>query len=284
MSGNPIRNISDTARWVAYYRALETERPDAVFRDPYARVLAGERGELIAKAQPFTGKRVWPFIARTVLFDRFVSEQVRAGADLVLNLAAGLDSRPYRMNLPKTLRWVEVDLADILDYKERLLGSAAPACRVDRVRLDLSDVTSRRDLFARLGAEAAQVVILSEGLLIYLSPDEVAALARDLAAVRSFTTWIVEVGSPGLLKTLQRESGAMTSAAGAPFKFAPAEGPSFFEPYGWRVADVRSLLKAAGELKRLPFFLNLLSKLPEPKKPPVDRPWSAIAKLERAVG
>ena len=44
-----IRNVSDTARWVAFYRAMESERPDAVFRDPFARRLAGERGEAIVR-------------------------------------------------------------------------------------------------------------------------------------------------------------------------------------------------------------------------------------------
>lgn len=284
MADSPIRNISDTALWVAYYRALETERQDAVFRDPFARALAGERGERIAKAQPFTGKNSWPFIARTVLFDRFVEQEVRAGADLVLNLAAGLDTRPYRMDLPKTLRWVEVDLPGILDYKEQVLGGATAVCRVERVRLDLSDEPGRRALFERLSAEASRVVTLTEGLLIYLSPGEVASLARDLAAVKGFESWIVEVGSPGLLKMLQRQSGDAVNAGGASFKFAPPEGPAFFETCGWRVADVRSLLKAASALKRLPLFLKIVSMLPEPEKPPVDRPWSAIVKLERGSG
>src|SRR5438270_6869503 len=94
MSPEPlIRDITDTARWVAYYRAQETDRPDAVFRDPYARALAGERGEQIAKAQSFTDKVDWPWTARTHLVDRFVSRAVEGGADLVVNLAAGLDAR-----------------------------------------------------------------------------------------------------------------------------------------------------------------------------------------------
>ena len=49
-SASPIRNVSDTARWVAIYRAMESERPDALFHDPFARRLGGERGEAIAKA------------------------------------------------------------------------------------------------------------------------------------------------------------------------------------------------------------------------------------------
>src|ERR1051325_9971333 len=95
-----IRDISDTARWVAVYRARETERPDAAFRDPFARALAGERGEQIAKALPFGEQNAWSFVGRTYLFDRFVMRAVEGGVDLIVNLAPGLDARPYRMALP----------------------------------------------------------------------------------------------------------------------------------------------------------------------------------------
>src|SRR5438552_1053049 len=97
-----IRDISDTARWVAYYRARETDRPDAVFRDPYARALAGERGEQIAKALVIKGAEDWPWTARTVLFDCFVSRAVEGGADIVVNLAAGWVARPYRVAPPSS--------------------------------------------------------------------------------------------------------------------------------------------------------------------------------------
>jgi len=98
-----IRNISDTARWVASYRAAESARPDAVFSDPYAEKLAGERGKQIAAAMPYQDKNSWPFVARTYLFDAVISEQIQQGVDMVLNLAARLDARPYRMALPASL-------------------------------------------------------------------------------------------------------------------------------------------------------------------------------------
>jgi O-methyltransferase involved in polyketide biosynthesis len=89
-----IHNISDTARWAAVYRARETERPDALFRDPFARRLAGERGEEIANAIAFSNKNTWSWIARTYLFDHFITQEIAGGCDLVINLAAGLDARP----------------------------------------------------------------------------------------------------------------------------------------------------------------------------------------------
>jgi methyltransferase (TIGR00027 family) len=158
-----IRHISDTARWAAMYRARETEREDALFRDPFARRLAGERGEEIAKATPFHEKHSWSWVTRTYLFDSIISEQVAQGADVVINLAAGLDTRPYRMRLPASLKWVEVDLPDILDYKEEVLKPEKPVCSLERIRLDLSDAKGRRSLFDGLAGETAKALVITEG-------------------------------------------------------------------------------------------------------------------------
>ena len=274
-----VRNISDTALWVAHYRALESERPDAHFTDPYARALAGERGRDIAKAQTFGDRNAWSFVTRTVLFDRFISDEVAAGADLVINLAAGLDTRPYRMDLPSTLHWIEVDLPAILDYKESILRDAKPRCRLERIRLDLADEPARRDRFAQMIAGAARAVVVSEGLLIYLEPTQVASLARDLRALPAVRSWILDIASPGLVKMLRDRGGQMIAEAGAPYKFAPEDGAEFFVRCGWHAADVASLLKAAAKLRRLSPMLRFFALFPDPKKPPTDRPWSAVVRL-----
>src|ERR1051325_5307588 len=105
-----IENVSDTARWVAVYRAMETERPDAIFRDPFAARLAGEHGARIVDTIPRGRQMAWTMITRTAVFDEIIMGAVRGkGVDLVLNLAAGLDARPWRLDLPPRLRWVDVD-------------------------------------------------------------------------------------------------------------------------------------------------------------------------------
>ena len=276
-----IRNISDTAIWAALYRARESRRPDALYRDPFAERLTGERGAQIAAQMRVHDRHAWAWVMRTVLFDRFIAGRIAAGDDMVVNLAAGLDARPYRMALPPSLQWVEVDLPDLLDYKERILAADKPACRLERVRMDLADVAARRELFARLGERAKSALVITEGLLIYLTREEVAALAEDLARPPGFRHWTLEIVSPGLLKMLQREVGAALEQAQAPLKFGPPEGPAFFEPHGWHPIAAESPLKAASRAKRLPFFLRLVAKLPESKGAQGNRPWSGICLLEK---
>lgn len=174
-TNSSVRNISDTARWVAYFRARETERPDAVFRDPFAKRLAGERGFQIANTLAQGNKHEWAWVARTYLFDQFLLREIQAGAELVVNLAAGLDARPYRMELPATLQWVEVDFPEIVSYKEEILGSEKPKCSLERVSLDLSDVAGRRAFFAEMNGRAKNIVVMSEGLLIYFTAEDVAS-------------------------------------------------------------------------------------------------------------
>src|SRR6266487_470703 len=137
-SSSPISSVSDTARWVAMYRAMESERPDALFHDPYARRLAGPAGEQILASMPQGRRWAWPMIVRTAVMDEIVMRLVtREHVDTVLNLAAGLDARPYRLDLPATLHWIAVDLEGILSYKEAALAGERPRCRIEFVRANL---------------------------------------------------------------------------------------------------------------------------------------------------
>ena len=96
-----IEHVSDTARWVAVYRAMETERPDAIFKDPFARRLAGERGQEIVDEMKMGRQMAWAMIVRTKVFDEVILDVIRREqVDLVLNLACGLDARAWRLDVP----------------------------------------------------------------------------------------------------------------------------------------------------------------------------------------
>jgi len=280
-----VRSVSDTARWVAFFRAMETRRPDALFRDPFAERLAGERGfqlaKMLAPENEQGSTQGWAWIARTWQFDYFITRLLAGGADLVLNLAAGLDARPYRMDLPPTLQWVEVDLPEIISYKEGILGADEPRCTLQRVPLDLSDVDGRRALFQELDTRAKKIVVVSEGLLVYFSDEEVAALARDLASGPHFQNWIIDLSSTVQLALMQQGTlGRHLNDANVQLKFGPPEGVDFFKQFGWQPKDVKGLLQTAAENNRAP--QEFLSLLPDPRPIPPNYPWTGVCLLQKS--
>jgi methyltransferase (TIGR00027 family) len=288
-SAGVIQHVSDTARWVALYRAIESERPDALFHDPYARKLAGDRAERIVASLP-KGKRMsWPMVVRTVVLDELIQRVVmRDGADTVLNLAAGLDSRPYRLQLPPQLRWIEVDFPDMIAYKQEQLAGARPICTLEQVGLDLTDIPRRQELFTRIAAGSKQTLVVSEGLLIYLTREQVAKLAEDLAAQPTFRWWLIDIAGPRILKRMEKTWGRAVAAGNAPFQFAPAEGTRFFESHGWVEAEFRSMWEEANRLQRveIPFawLWSLLGRLSSERRREEFRRMAGMVLLRRSAG
>jgi methyltransferase (TIGR00027 family) len=273
-----VSHVSDTARWVAVYRAWESSRPDALFRDPFAERLAGERGAAIARLMPRQARSGWPIIVRTKLIDDFVLSSLAEGCDCVINLAAGLDSRPYRMPLPPELPWFEVDFPAMVEEKQRLMADAQPVCRLARRGLDLLDPAARAVFFAELGDTAKRALVITEGLLVYMNENAVRTLALDLAVQPGIRWWTFDLASPNLLQLMQKTMG--TQLVNAPMQFGPADGVAFFEALGWATQDVRSFVREAVRLHRLPWFLRPFSLFPEPDPRRLGNArWSAAIRL-----
>jgi methyltransferase (TIGR00027 family) len=245
-----LDDISDTARWVAHYRALESERPNAIFRDPFARRLAGDRGRAIADGLPKLSLE-WVIPVRAKVYDDLILDVVGAGKiNAVLNLAAGLDTRPYRLALPASLRWIEVDLPAIIQTKAESLSNEQPHCELESVELDLTDQKARDALLGRLHADGLRVLVVTEGLLAYLEEGDVRSLAQALHASPAIDSWILEAAMPQVLAQARRAWGRTLRPAGAEMKFAPASGLDFYSPFGWQPRVTRSLLEEAQRLGR----------------------------------
>lgn len=260
----PIEHVSDTARWVAVYRAMETARPDALFRDPFAERLAGKEGVEIVDTMKQGRSMAWAMIVRTQVFDEIILERVRNGVQRVINLAAGLDARAWRLDVPKSLHWIDVDFPHMIEYKTSMLRDATPVCRYEGIAADLANASERRALFDRLGGDTVPTLIVSEGLLIYLTPEQVGALASDLHTMPSARWWLIDLANPDLLKIMERTWGKSVEKGNAPFRFAPAESTAFFEKFGWREASFRSTMLEAQRLDREMkgmWFWRILGKL-----------------------
>lgn len=269
------------------YRALESERPDALFHDPHARRLAGPQGEEILRHMPRARAFAWPMIVRTAVMDEIILRAVETERlDTVVNLAAGLDTRPYRLPLPSALRWIEVDFADVLAYKEPRLRDERPACGLRLLAADLTDADARRSVLAAATEGAGSALVITEGLLVYLRAEQVAELARDLHARPAVGRWLIDLATPRLLEMLRRTWGRELMAGNAPMQFAPAEGTAWFAEFGWRELAFRSTWDEAFRLNRTMRFGRLFRFLgrfaPEWKREE-GRRMSGIVLLERGL-
>jgi methyltransferase (TIGR00027 family) len=259
MPDSAITHVSDTAFWIAHLRAVETQRPDALVRDPFAARLAGERGRQIAASIPMSEVVGWTVAVRTLIIDEYIELALGEGVDTILNLGAGLDTRPYRMDLPESLTWIEADYPHVIEYKNKLLIGERVACTLESVKIDLADLSARRGLFAAVNARAQRLMILTEGVVPYLSNDEAASLADDLRAMDRARLWIVDYLEPEFAQ-YRRRSTLQRALQNAPFRFAPADWHAFFEAHGWRARKIRYIADEAERLGR-PIPLSALMKV-----------------------
>ncbi|OMC51200.1 SAM-dependent methyltransferase [Mycobacterium sp. IS-2888] len=178
--------VGATALGVAASRAVETAGPNPLIRDDFARVLvssAGPAWERLADAElawldddPHARRAHRLGIdyqaVRTHFFDEYFADAVSAGIRQVVILAAGLDSRAYRLDWPADTAVYEIDQPQVLEYKTAILQrqGAVPAASRRSVPVDLRD-----DWPAALTAagfdRAQPTAWLAEGLLPYLPGD-----------------------------------------------------------------------------------------------------------------
>lgn len=234
-----IRNVSDTALWVAVYRAEESDRQDALFCDPYARSLAGDRGQAIVDALPFGKSMGWSIVVRTAVMDAVILRCIERGARTVLNLGAGLDTRAFRLNLPPELRWLDVDLPAVTAYRRECLGTAVAACRHAHVAADLRLAAERQRVICDAGSHGPLLVV-TEGLLVYLDPGQVNELATQLRGEANTRWWVADLITPLLRQTMGMVWSSQLDDAGATFRFAPDDAKSYFRELNWLETEFHS--------------------------------------------
>jgi methyltransferase (TIGR00027 family) len=175
-------SVGATALSVAAARAVETGSDDPLIRDPFAYLLVSSAGQPWARLASSLewigdddhGRRAHRLAidyqaVRTHYFDSYFAEAVAAGVRQVVILAAGLDSRAFRLPWPTGTTVYEIDQPQVVAYKTTTLESvgAAPTAERRTVQIDLRD-----DWAAALtaaGFDPTQPTAwLAEGLLPYL--------------------------------------------------------------------------------------------------------------------
>ena len=246
-SGSEITHVSDTALMVAACRAHETELEDAFVRDPFAARLAGERGHAILNAIPYGAIMRIGLAIRTRFVDELLLETLRANPiSTVLSVGCGLDTRPWRLNLSPTLRWIEIDFAAILDYKDRLMSGETPSCRRERLEVDLNHAAQRRVMYEAAGR--APTLMMTEGLLMYLPAATVEALAAESGQQSGVRHWISDITTSAFSRTLGGGTDTMQSIrhVQAPDSLKGEQILQVLQHYGWKTSMMRSYITDVG--------------------------------------
>lgn len=183
--------VSVTAIGVAALRAHESRRPDRLFDDPYAAAFHAAGSSLLPVAPGETpqGGLGALFARQVAIRTRFYDDYLlSAGCAQVVVLAAGLDARAFRLAWPPGVRLFEVDLPEVLAFKNEVLAGAGavPSCERVVVPADLRDDWA--DALQAAGFDpGVPTAWLVEGLLIYLSRES----AEELLST------VTELSAPG---------------------------------------------------------------------------------------
>ena len=194
--GSAPSGVGMTAVGVAYIRAQESLRPDRLFDDPIAASFVETSGwtppsEMLSDAsdttdelRAFWGTIVAYVIVRTRFLDEYAEEAWKAGVRQFVILGAGLDARAFRLAWPQGTRLFEVDVPEMVRFKEDALAriDAAPRCERIPVGADLTE--DWLPSLQRAGFDAsAPTAWMAEGLLIYFTPEQNETLMQHIGSV-----------------------------------------------------------------------------------------------------
>jgi methyltransferase (TIGR00027 family) len=262
-SHGQITHVSDTALLVAACRALEAESADGFVHDPFAARLAGERGMAILRQNPQPEMMRFGIAVRSRFIDRLLLEALASKPiATVLSVGCGLDTRPWRLELPPDLRWVEVDFADMLDYKEAVMSAETPRCRRQRLTADVTDPAQRLAIYQAAGPEPA--LMITEGLLMYLPAATVDALGSEAWQQSGIAHWMVDIMTTAFARVINSDSMRSLRHVQA---YDSLPGEEIFDRIrrnGWETSTRRSYLTD------MAFAIERIERLmgPRPAGPP----------------
>ena len=175
---------------MAAARAIETERPDGLFKDPLASKLAGE--STISEARPgiqkYEDSGAPIAVVRTRFFDDFLQSKAELIRQVVI-LGAGMDTRAFRLSWHSDTTLFEVDSPEVIEYKESVLGNTSSLCHRHPIAVDLKDPIA--PLLISNGYRAdIPTIWLMEGSIYYLSEVEVHELLKTITGLSVPGSWL----------------------------------------------------------------------------------------------
>jgi methyltransferase (TIGR00027 family) len=230
-----------TAVGVARVRALETERENALFRDPLAQAFATAGGLWPSSPPPddeaARRRRLavsFSIVIRTKFLDDLLQQASASGVRQVVLLGAGMDSRAFRMDWPEGTRLFEVDTAAPLDFKASVLRQERAVARCERITVAMDLREDWPGALAAAGHDpAVPTAWIAEGLLIYLPEDAVQSLLERVGALSAAGSRMgLTLGSRGAVERFRRDA-APGSAASMWVWEMPEDPVGWLDGLGW---------------------------------------------------
>ncbi|KJK55557.1 class I SAM-dependent methyltransferase [Saccharothrix sp. ST-888] len=250
--------VSRTAQWTAAARALESERADALFVDPYARTVAADTGFKLLDR--YAGAGTVEFLAiRTTYLDRAIRRAVgEQGIRQVVFLATGMDTRPYRLPWPEGVTVFELDRPALLEAKAQLLEEADAELPAGVTRhpiaVDLAGEWSD-SLRAAGWQERTPTLWVVEGLLFFLPEDAVRRLLTTVASLSAPGTVLLGdfASRVSLINPMARPFLSALKEDGNPWLFGTDHPETFLTECGWQPREVRQPGDEGAAFDRWPY-------------------------------
>jgi methyltransferase (TIGR00027 family) len=227
--------LGSTAHWMASVRAMESAREDPLFRDPWAAALAGPEGQEWIEGRP--PESVIPIVLRTRFFDDMLQRiTLKNAIRQVVLLAAGLDTRAFRLSWPAETHLYELDQPAVLSYREEILAATGAKANCIRRAIPVDLTGSWQETLLAAGFDLQQPSgWLLEGFLFYLSSETIVHLldeVTDLAAPHSWLGFDV-MNSTTLTSPLTKHWLDMQAQLGAPWIGTLDDPAGFMAARGW---------------------------------------------------
>ncbi|MFD9243542.1 class I SAM-dependent methyltransferase [Streptomyces sp. NPDC059556] len=248
--------VSRTAQWTAAARALETEREDRLFADPYARTVADQIGfELLER---YAGGGTVPFLAiRTTYLDRAIVRAVEErGIRQVVFLAAGMDTRFFRLPWPDGVTVYELDRPALLEAKAEMLAKEPKPAGRDRITVPVDLTQDWTGPLKEAGWKSEEPVLwVVEGLLFFLPEQAVRTLISTLSAHAAPGSVLLGdvISRAALENPLARGFMKALDEDGNPWLFGTEEPEVLLADCGWAVREVRQPGEAGADFGRWPY-------------------------------
>lgn len=236
-----LTGVPKTALGVARIRAGESKRPDRLFDDPFAAWFVAAMPDAFAhdRNRSDDAKRIGARIAlqvvvRTRFYDDYLLDATSDGIRQVVLLAAGLDTRAFRLRWPDGTTVFEVDLPEMVSFKNGVLSGHGSQPTAKRVPVTADLTLDWPAAMAAAGFDPAQPTAwLIEGLLVYLTHDDASRLLGDVARLSASGSQLsCEQGrSARQLAALGGESGA--SEATKLWQGGIEDVPGWLDDHGW---------------------------------------------------